>query len=78
VSCQADYYFGSPVQDAEVTYNVYKKTFYKPWWYFSEYRWWYEDYYAGMDENQKYNERILFIQAQESLIRKEGSILIMQ
>ena len=52
---QADYYFGSPVQDAEVEYNVYKKPFYKPWWYFSEYRWWYEDYYENMDENQKYN-----------------------
>jgi uncharacterized protein YfaS (alpha-2-macroglobulin family) len=52
---QADYYFGSPVQDAKVEYNVYKKTFYKPWWYFSEYRWWYEDYYAAQDENAKYN-----------------------
>ena len=36
----ADYYFGSAVQEAEVEYNVYKKTFYKPWWYFSEYKWW--------------------------------------
>jgi uncharacterized protein YfaS (alpha-2-macroglobulin family) len=52
---QADYYFGSPVQDAKVEYNVYKKTFYKPWWYFSEYKWWYEDYYASQDENAKYN-----------------------
>jgi uncharacterized protein YfaS (alpha-2-macroglobulin family) len=52
---QADYYFGSPVQEAQVEYNVYKKTFYKPWWYFSEYRWWYEDYYESQDENQKYN-----------------------
>jgi uncharacterized protein YfaS (alpha-2-macroglobulin family) len=46
---KADYYFGSAVQDAQVTYNVYKQTFYKPWWYFSEYRWWYEDYYAGIN-----------------------------
>ncbi len=52
---QADYYFGSPVQEAKVEYNVYKKTFYKPWWYFSEYRWWYEEYYANMDNNQKYS-----------------------
>lgn len=53
---QADYYFGSPVQDAEVEYNVYRQTFYKPWWYFSEYRWWYEEYYANQDDNQKYND----------------------
>jgi uncharacterized protein YfaS (alpha-2-macroglobulin family) len=53
---QADYYFGSPVQEATVEYNVYKKTFYKPWWYFSEYRWWYEEYYANQDDNQKYND----------------------
>lgn len=53
---QADYYFGSPVQEAEVEYNVYKQTFYKPWWYFSEYRWWYEDYYANQDDNQRYND----------------------
>ncbi len=52
---QADYYFGSPVQDAKVEYNVYKKTFYKPWWYFSEYRWWYEEYYSTQDDNAKYN-----------------------
>jgi alpha-2-macroglobulin len=53
---QADYYFGSPVQEATVEYNIYKKTFYKPWWYFSEYRWWYEEYYANQDDNQKYND----------------------
>lgn len=52
---QADYYFGSPVQDAEVEYNVYKKPYYKYWWYFSEYSWWYEDYYANQTDNEKYN-----------------------
>ena len=52
---QADYYFGSPVQDAKVEYNIYKQVYYKPWWYFSEYKWWYEDYYANQDENQKFN-----------------------
>src|SRR3990172_1087118 len=68
---QADYYFGSPVQEAEVTYNVYKKTFYKPWWYFSEYRWWYEDYYASMDDNQKYNDAD-FIYTGKGTLDKEG------
>ncbi|HEY3250451.1 MAG TPA: MG2 domain-containing protein [Ignavibacteria bacterium] len=68
---QADYYFGSPVQEAEVTYNVYKKTFYKPWWYFSEYRWWYEDYYASQDDNQKYNDAD-FIYTGTGKLDKEG------
>ncbi len=68
---QADYYFGSPVQEAEVEYNVYKKTFYKPWWYFSEYKWWYEDYYANQDDNQKYNDAE-FIYSGTGKLDKEG------
>lgn len=68
---QADYYFGSPVQDAQVEYNVYKQTFYKPWWYFSEYRWWYEDYYASLDENQKYNNAD-FIYSGKGQLDKNG------
>lgn len=68
---QADYYFGSPVQDAEVEYNVYKKTFYKPWWYFSEYSWWYEEYYANQDDNQKYNNAD-FIYSGTGKLDKEG------
>jgi len=68
---QADYYFGSPVQEAEVEYNVYKKTFYQPWWYYSEYRWWYEDYYANMDDNQKFNDAE-FIFSGTGKLDKEG------
>lgn len=67
----ADYYFGSPVQDAKVTYNIYKKTFYKPWWYFSEYKWWYEDYYESQDENAKYNNAD-FIFSGEGKLDKDG------
>jgi uncharacterized protein YfaS (alpha-2-macroglobulin family) len=36
------YYFGSPVADAEVTYEIYRQTYYVPWWRFSDYAWWYE------------------------------------
>ena len=68
---QADYYFGSPVQEAEVEYNVYKKTFYKPWWYFSEYRWWYEEYYANMEDNYKYDDAE-FIYSGAGKLDKEG------
>lgn len=52
---KADYYFGSPVAGAEVEYNIYKQRYYKPWWSYSEYAWWYEDFYATQDENYMYN-----------------------
>lgn len=39
----ADYYFGSPVTDGEVKYSIFKSTFYKPWWSFSNYSWWYDE-----------------------------------
>lgn len=57
-SVQADYYFGSPVADAEVEYNVFKIRYYKPWWRFSEWAWWYEDFYAEQEENYSGSEMI--------------------
>ncbi|MFI5144488.1 MAG: MG2 domain-containing protein, partial [Ignavibacteria bacterium] len=68
---QADYYFGSPVQEATVEYNVYKQTFYRPWWYFSEYKWWYEDYYSQETDNQKYNNAE-YIYSGTGTLDKEG------
>lgn len=38
------YYFGSPVTNADVTYEIYRQTYYVPWWRFSDYAWWYEDF----------------------------------
>jgi len=57
-SVQADYYFGSPVADAEVEYNVFKIRYYKPWWRFSEWAWWYEDYYGEQEQNYSGSEMI--------------------
>lgn len=51
ISAQADYYFGSPVQEGEVEYNIYKKPLYRPWWYYSEYSWWYRDFYTATEKN---------------------------
>ena len=52
----ADYYFGSPVTSAKVTVQIYKKRFWIPWWYWSEYRWFYGSFdrigyssYGGQD-----------------------------
>jgi len=52
---EAKYFFGSPVADADVEYNVYKVRYYKPWWAFSEWAWWYEEYYANQDDNNKFS-----------------------
>lgn len=51
----AKYFFGSPVADADVEYNIYRVHYYKPWWAFSEWASWYEDYYSSLDNNSKYN-----------------------
>lgn len=40
----ADYYFGSPVTNGEVTLNIYKKQYWRPWWYWSDYKWFYSSY----------------------------------
>ncbi|MEO8211281.1 MAG: MG2 domain-containing protein, partial [bacterium] len=52
---EAKYFFGSPVIEADVEYNIYKVRYYKPWWMFSEYSWWYEDYYENQDDNQRFS-----------------------
>jgi uncharacterized protein YfaS (alpha-2-macroglobulin family) len=54
IEVQSDYYFGSPVQDGEVSYSIFKKTLYRPWWYYSEYRWWYDSYFSEAGKNNDY------------------------
>jgi alpha-2-macroglobulin len=44
----ADYYFGSPVKNATVTLSIYKKNFWRPWWWWSEYSWYYRGFYKDM------------------------------
>ncbi len=55
IDIQSDYYFGSPVPDAEVTYNIFKKPLYRPWWYYSQYSWFYKDYYSKVGDENKYD-----------------------
>ncbi len=51
----ANYYFGSPVNGAEVSYYVYRSRYWLPWWYWygEEYGWFYED--EGGDEGDEYS-----------------------
>lgn len=39
---RADYFFGSPVADAEVEYYVFKSRYWRPWWRGTDYEWYYE------------------------------------
>ncbi len=45
----ADYYFGSPVAQADVNYEIHRVRYYRPWWMFSPYADWYRDYYEDND-----------------------------
>ena len=51
----ADYYFGSPVKNASVQVNIYKQNYWRPWWYWSEWAWFYKGfkndrYFGGQQE----------------------------
>jgi len=51
----ADYYFGSPVKNATVQVNIYRQYFWRPWWYWSEWSWFYKSFsskisFGGRDE----------------------------
>ena len=43
----ADYYFGSPVTTGTVNVRIYKQAYWRPWWYWSEYSWFYSSFYKG-------------------------------
>jgi uncharacterized protein YfaS (alpha-2-macroglobulin family) len=58
---KADYFFGSPVQDADVEYEIYRMRHHTPWWKFSEYAWWYEEYYSTYEnEYEKKNSELIY------------------
>ncbi len=64
----ADYYFGSPVTTGDVIVKVYQQHFWRPWWYFSDYAW----FYRSFERNgiQNYGRRELLFQQQGKLNKK--------
>lgn len=40
---KADYYFGSPVTEAQVEYSVYRSRYWRPWWFRSDWAYLFED-----------------------------------
>ncbi len=50
---KADYYFGSPVTNADVEYYIYRSRYWRPWWKGTDYAWYYEEdeeYYTYRQE----------------------------
>jgi hypothetical protein len=55
---KADYYFGSPVANAQVDYYIFRGRYWRPWWYGTEYAWYYEDEESD-DESNSYRAEML-------------------
>jgi hypothetical protein len=55
---KADYYFGSPVANAQVDYYIFRGRYWRPWWHGTEYAWYYEDE-ADNDESNSYRAELL-------------------
>lgn len=53
VEVSADYFFGSPVKQADVEYTVVREQYYIPYWRSWAYSWWYEEYYGYHTVNRE-------------------------
>ncbi len=60
----ADYYFGSPVKEASVQISIYRQNYWRPWWYWSEWSWFYKGF-----RNDRY------FGVQQELIHQESGVL---
>lgn len=60
----ADYYFGSPVKEASVQISIYRQNYWRPWWYWSEWSWFYKGF-----RNDRY------FGGQQELIHQETGVL---
>lgn len=70
---QADYYFGSPVANAQVDYYIFRGRFWRPWWYGSEYAWYYEDEY---DDGGGYSYRAELLESNTAYLDENGSFTL--
>ncbi len=68
---KADYYFGSPVANAEVEYFVYRAQYWRPWWRGSDWAYLYED---GDDDYSTY--RMEMVSSGKGLLNPDGTFAI--
>ncbi|MDR3667974.1 MAG: MG2 domain-containing protein, partial [Ignavibacteriaceae bacterium] len=66
---KADYYFGSPVNNGTVVLKIYKKYYWRPWWYWSDYSW----FYRSFDKVSPFNWRELtFVKQMDGVLNNKG------
>ncbi len=65
----AGYYFGSPVTGGKVSVKIFKQHFWRPWWYWSDYAWFYRSFESPRFFG--YGDREL-ITEQTGRLNKEG------
>lgn len=67
----ADYFFGSPVQGANVEYEIHKVGYYRPWWMYGPYADWYRDSYEEYEQSNRGSE---FIYRGEGVTGSDGKL----
>jgi hypothetical protein len=66
---QSDYYFGSPVSNADVSVKIYKSRFWLPWWYWSEHQWFYKSFAGNVFSRNQQKE---FVNQIDGKLDKNG------
>lgn len=67
---KSDYYFGSPVAEASVSVKIYKQQFWLPWWYWSEYNWFYKSFWGNINQVGNYKQ---FVNQIDGKLDSKGS-----
>ncbi|MDZ7288963.1 MAG: MG2 domain-containing protein [candidate division KSB1 bacterium] len=70
---KADYYFGSPVANAQVDYYIFRGRFWRPWWYGTEYAWYYED---EDEESESYSYRAELLESNTGYLNANGEFVV--
>ncbi|HVZ38317.1 MAG TPA: MG2 domain-containing protein [Candidatus Kapabacteria bacterium] len=69
---KADYYFGSPVANAEVEYFVYRARYWRPWWRGSDWAYLYE----GSDDDDFATYRMEMVHSAKGVLNPDGTFQI--
>jgi hypothetical protein len=70
---KADYYFGSPVANAQVDYYIFRSRYWRPWWYGTEYAWYYED---EANDGDGYSYRAELLESNTGYLDQNGEYTV--
>lgn len=68
----ADYYFGSPVKNADVKVSIYRQYFWRPWWYWSEWSW----FYGGYKSDRYISNQKELIYQESGALNEDGKFIL--